>query len=63
MKPARDDDIPKATHEGTATLFGVKVRTFRLDDGRSVIHADDFHKLLDAMFDPALSSAYRKDET
>lgn len=46
MKPA----IPKATHEGEATLFGVKVRTYRLDSGESVIHADDFHKLIEAMF-------------
>jgi hypothetical protein len=49
MKPARDEDIPKATHEGTQTLFGVEVRTYVLDDGRAIIHADDFHKLLRAM--------------
>jgi hypothetical protein len=49
MKPAREEDIPKATHEGKTTIFGVEVRTFRLDDGRSVIHVDDFHKLLRAM--------------
>jgi hypothetical protein len=62
MKPARNEDIPKATHEGTATLFGVTVRTFRLDDGRAVIHADDFHKLIDAMFDPELKTAQGKQE-
>ncbi len=49
MKPARDEDIPKATHEGVTEIMGVKVRTFRLDDGRNVIHADDFHALLTAM--------------
>lgn len=49
MKPARDEDIPKATHEGTATILGVTVRTYRLDDGRIVIHADDFPQLLAAM--------------
>lgn len=46
------EDLPKATHEGTAELFGVTVRTYRLEDGRSVIHAHDFHKLIDAMLNP-----------
>lgn len=49
-KPARPEDIPHATHEGTMELFGVKARTYRLDDGRTVIHEDDFHKLIEAMF-------------
>lgn len=48
-KPARPEDIPQATHEGKTTIMGVELRTYRLDDGRSVIHADDFHKLLDVM--------------
>lgn len=49
MKPARPEDIPRATHEGTMTVMGVKLRTYRLDDGRTVIHADDFHRLLEEM--------------
>jgi hypothetical protein len=49
----KQDDIPKATHEGIAELFGVKFRTYRLEDGRTIIHADDFHKLLEAMACPA----------
>jgi hypothetical protein len=49
MKPSREEDIPKATHEGTQTIMGVEVRTYRLDDGRTIINADDFHKLLAAM--------------
>lgn len=49
MKPARPIDVPKATHEGKSTILGVEVRTYRLDDGRAVIHADDFHKLLEVM--------------
>jgi hypothetical protein len=44
MKPARPDDIPRATHEGVMELLGMKLRTYRLDDGRTVIHADDFHE-------------------
>lgn len=43
IKPARPEDIPTATHEGVMELFGMKLRTYRLDDGRTVIHADDFH--------------------
>jgi hypothetical protein len=49
MKPAREEDIPRATHEGEMELLGVKLRTYRLDDGRTLIHADDFHKLMDVM--------------
>ena len=59
MKPAREEDIPKATHQGTTTIMGIEVRTYRLDDGRSIIHADDFHKLLEAMgLDPSELSRY-----
>lgn len=46
IKPARPEDIPKATHEGVMELLGMKLRTYRLDDGRTVIHADDFHAFL-----------------
>lgn len=49
MKPARPEDIPKATHESEQEFLGVKVRTYVLDDGRRIINADDFHKLLAAM--------------
>ncbi len=48
-KPARPEDMPKATHEGKSTFLGIEVRTYRLDDGRSVIHADDFRKILSAL--------------
>lgn len=47
--PARPEDLPKATHEGETTILGVKIRTYRLDDGRAIIHADDFHKLMEVM--------------
>lgn len=49
LKPARPDDIPKATHEGKLSILGIELRTYRLDDGRTVIHADDFHRLMAAM--------------
>lgn len=49
MKAARPEDIAKATHEGKMEILGVKLRSYRLDDGRTVIHADDFHKLLEVM--------------
>lgn len=54
MKPPRNDDLPKATHEGVAEILGIKVRMYRVDDGRAVIHSDDFHKLLKVLgFDPS----------
>lgn len=49
LKPARPEDIPFATHESEMELLGVKVRVYHLDDGRRVIDADDFHKLMEAM--------------
>lgn len=49
MKPARPEDIPTATHESVQTFFGVDVRTYVLDDGRRIINAEDFHKLMAAM--------------
>ena len=50
MKPARgEQDLPQATHEGVMTILGVQLRTYRLDDGRTVIHADDFHRLMAVM--------------
>lgn len=49
-KLARPEDLPKATHEGKTTIMGVEVRTYRLDDGRSIIDADDFEALLEKLF-------------
>lgn len=49
MKPARPEDIPTATHESVQTFFGVKVRTYVLDDGRRIVNADDFHELIRVM--------------
>jgi hypothetical protein len=49
MKAARPEDIPKATHESVQEFFCVKVRTYVLDDGRRIINADDFHKLMASM--------------
>lgn len=49
MKPARPEDIPQATHQGELEILGVKVRTYRLDDGRTLIHADDFDALMKVM--------------
>ena len=40
-----DDSAPKATHEGTMEIMGVTLRTYRLDDGRTIIDADDVHRL------------------
>lgn len=49
MKPAREEDIPKVTHTGVMDLLGVKARVHRLDNGRTVIEAEDFEKILEAM--------------
>jgi hypothetical protein len=48
-KPSRPEDIPNAVSEGVQEIMGVKLRTYVLDDGRRIIDADDFHKLLAIM--------------
>lgn len=40
------------THEGTMDILGFKLRTFKLDDGRTVIHADDFENFMAAWLGP-----------
>lgn len=44
-----DSGLPYATHKGVLELFGVKLRCYRLNDGRALFHADDFHALLNMM--------------
>ena len=46
MKPARPEDIPTVTHSGVWELGDLKLRVHRLDDGTSVIEAEDFKKAL-----------------
>ena len=49
LKPARPEDIPCAVSENTMNLLGVEVRCYVLDDGRQLINAEDFHKLMRVM--------------
>ena len=44
-----DKEIPKAVHEGVTEILGVKLRTYRLDNGQNIINAEDLHKLLEVM--------------
>lgn len=39
--------MPYATHQGEGEMLGVRFRCYRLSDGRSVIHADDMHAIID----------------
>ena len=43
------DDLPTATHSGVVTIMGVDLHVHRLDDGRTIIEADDVHRLFEAM--------------
>lgn len=48
------DGLPTVTHEGVLEIAGHRLRCFRLDDGRAIIHADDFHEFFGDMgVDPA----------
>lgn len=46
MKPARPEDIPTSTHSGIWKLGDLELRVHRLDDGTTVIEAEDFKKAL-----------------
>lgn len=35
-------DLPYATHEGVFDFGGLKLRCYRLNDGRAIFNADDF---------------------
>ena len=43
------DDIPQSVSEGTQEILGLPMRSYVLDDGRRVFHADDVHRLLRSM--------------
>ncbi len=42
-------ELPEVTHEGAIKLLGVRVRVYRLSDGRSVFNAEDTHEVLNRM--------------
>ncbi len=44
-------EIPQVTHEAEVELLGVKVRVYRLDDGRTIIPADDMEKIMKLLID------------
>lgn len=48
-KPINEDHLPKATHQGEMEFMGQKIKTYRLDDGRAIIDAEDFNKILESM--------------
>lgn len=44
VEPTQSQDgLPAVTHEGVLEIAGHRLRCYRLDDGRAIIHADDFH--------------------
>lgn len=53
-KPVSDDHAPKAVAESEQEYFGIKVKTYVLDDGRRIIDAEDFHKILALLDKPRI---------
>lgn len=49
MKPARPEDVPVATHSGILKLGDLELRVYKLDDGTTVIEAEDLKKALEWM--------------
>lgn len=45
------NELPSVTHEGVLNIGGMSIRCFRLTDGQTVFHADDFGAFLRAWFD------------
>ena len=37
--------LPWVTHEGLLKIADIKLRCYRLNDGRSIINSDDMHEL------------------
>jgi hypothetical protein len=46
IDPKTGDDVPAAVGESIITLLGVTLRVYVLDNGQTVMHADDLKKLL-----------------
>lgn len=42
-------DVPVATHHGVLDIAGVKLNCYRLDDGRAIVDADDFARLMEEL--------------
>lgn len=42
------EELPQATHEGEVTICGIKLRVYKLDDGRTIVNADDTAALFEA---------------
>lgn len=42
-------ELPTSTHRGTLTIMGVELVVHRLDNGKTIIEADGFHALFEAM--------------
>ena len=49
MKPARPEDVPVATHSSIWKLGDLELRVYKLDDGTTVIEAEDLKKALEWM--------------
>ena len=41
-----EDGIPYATHSGIWKFMGKEIRVYRLNNGKAIIDADDFWKIL-----------------
>lgn len=46
-----DNDLPTVTHEGVVKLGDLEIKVLRLSNGESVIEAESFHLLMNALFD------------
>lgn len=46
-----DDDLPTVTHEGVVKLGDLEITVMRLSNGETVIEAESFHRLMNALFD------------
>lgn len=43
------EELPVAVWSGTIRMFGIDVKCHRLSDGKNIIEADSFEKILKAM--------------
>ena len=54
------DGLPWATHEGVFDIAGVQLRCYRLNDGRAIFNAEDFHAFFNELLASGLQGSDNK---
>lgn len=47
--PQEPGELPHVTHSGVLSIAGMRLRCYRLSDGRAIINAEDMRPMLEAI--------------